>query len=143
MASTFTVPLMPAGNPSQHVRSPSHTRSHQQSSQRLLRPFSLHRIPSERLDPRSASYDQNVGKHSGGQEPSERGIMKRASTAANAPISAPSLNSNRESNGLSRRAEVATARPAGGCTCNTQNSPYPRLDGDSGFSVAKMGSEYR
>ena len=143
MVSTIAVPMMSTMDSSQYVRSPSHTTSHQRSSQRLTHPFGLARIPSERLDPRSDSYHGNPKTHESGQKRAEHGNMNNASfktNGANGPISAPSLSTNGQLSGISKPAGATIQDTEASGSFQSQGHGFPYVNAKAESSAAKMVS---
>jgi hypothetical protein len=144
MASTFAMPLMSTVDSSLYVRSHSHTGSHHRSSQRLTRPFGLARIPSERLDPRSDSYDRTSRIHQSGEKREEHGNMNRTSFGANESISAPSLSPDRQQlRGIPKRSEATTRTPQASELFQSQSYRSSYVDAKGEASTSKMGSKSR
>ncbi|KAF7509929.1 hypothetical protein GJ744_007243 [Endocarpon pusillum] len=143
MASAFTGPLISTIDSSQQLRSHGRSQSHQRSSQRLARPFTLPRIPSERFDPRSMNYGGRPPDHESGQERGENGIMNHVSFAANGSISAPSHQTHGRLTRLSKREEVAAEdhQPKG----NSLSHSYrlPRVEGKAQTSAGRMDPKSR
>lgn len=150
MASTMAVPLMSSVDSSHYLRSHSYTASHQRGSQRLTRPFSLARIPSERLDPRSDKHHQNPNTQESDAKGAELGnttsSMNNASAkanATNATISVPSLSTNGPLNEISKRARTTT--PDAEATDSFQSPAHAiaYVDAKARSSAANMVSRSR
>jgi len=145
MASAFTVPLMSTIDSNESLNSHSRTHSHSRSSQRLTRPFTLPRIPSERLDPRSISYSHTARGYDSGQKRGEYNVINGASFAAHGSISAPSIYPGGQLQRISKRAEVAPHSHKPAHASHSLLAQIPHLDADSKaeISATNMHSKSR
>jgi hypothetical protein len=148
MASAFTAPLMSTIDSGESLNSHKRLLSHSRSSQRLTRPFSLPRIPSERLDPRSINDNHIAGAHDSGQKRGEYKFINGASLAANGSIIAPSTHPSGQPQriSISKRSEVAlhSHKPAG--ASHSLLDQIPRLDdadSKADISATKMQPKSR
>lgn len=140
----ITVPLMSTIDSSQQVRGHSHKRSHQRSNERLIRPFTLPRIPSERLDPRSFNYGPDSVLHGSGQardSPDNR--TRHVSSGEKGFLDGPSLPSDGPLN-IPKRPEATTLDPRAIGSRHSQAYDFSsRSDARSETNAAKMGARSR
>jgi hypothetical protein len=143
MATTFTVPIVSTVDSSQYAHGHSHTRSHQRSSGRLTRPFVLPRIPSERLDPKSSSYDHDSVAYESSHKCAEHDNTNGTSLASNGSITAPSLHRDGHIKGISKPAGATTCRPTEVDTFHSQGCASSPVGARTQLSAAKMDSKSR
>ncbi|ERF70359.1 hypothetical protein EPUS_08783 [Endocarpon pusillum Z07020] len=143
MASGFTGPLISTVESSQHVHSHSRSQSHQCSSQRSARPFTLPRIPSERFDPGSINYDGRPPGHESRQKHGENGIINHVSFAANGSISAPSHQTNGRLTRLSKQEKAAAQDHQPEVTSLPHSYKLPRVEGKAQISAGGMDPNSR
>ena len=136
MASAFAVPLMSTVESSQYIPGHSHKRSHQRSTRRLTPPFGLPRIPSERLDPGSISFNHNSTAHKDGEEHKD-GNLNFASIGANGSIPAPSLSMDWQNEGVTKR-ESASPNPDANGSLQSQGYGHPHPHLRTAASASKM-----
>jgi hypothetical protein len=127
------------------LNSHNRTHSHSYRGQRLSRPFSLARIPSERLDPRSINYSHTAGGHDRGQKGREYNISNGATFAKNGSINAPSIHRSGQLQRISKRAEVTAHSPKPVGASHSLLDQIPRLSAESKaeLSATEMESNSR